>query len=130
MPQAFRPRQANAAVAVTLGRDRVLALGLDARQLELLAQDVRQLFQRDFDLENVVAGLRPAAAGELHADCGLKQRTLNRRASAARPSCCVFERFRETLPPFWKSIRPSFICQSRAHVASDGLRHPWRGDAT
>jgi hypothetical protein len=40
----------------------VLALGLNTGQLKLVAQDVRQLVQRDIDFQNVLAFLRAARA--------------------------------------------------------------------
>src|SRR5262249_34582994 len=56
------PGLAQSAVTLLLGRDDVLAPGFDAGQLKLFGEDVGQLVERDFDFENVGAGLRPAGA--------------------------------------------------------------------
>src|SRR5262245_40332367 len=57
MTQRFRANLANAAVSVTLGEDVLLAPRLNSRQDQLLAEDFRQFFQREFDFKNVTAGL-------------------------------------------------------------------------
>jgi hypothetical protein len=46
---------ADAGVLVADSRDLVVALGLDARELELLGEDVGQLIHRDIHLEDVLA---------------------------------------------------------------------------
>src|SRR5262249_51339689 len=52
----------DAGVAILLGDDALFALGLDARKLQLLAQDLGQLLHRDLDLEQVLAGTVAGAA--------------------------------------------------------------------
>jgi hypothetical protein len=54
MPLAIDP---DAGVAALVADDPTFALVLDRGQLELLAQNVSQLVQRDVDLQNVLAGV-------------------------------------------------------------------------
>ena len=58
--QRVRADLAQADVTIALAGDAALALVFDARQLELFAQNLRQVFEADVDLEHVLAG---AAAG-------------------------------------------------------------------
>src|SRR6185312_9205791 len=64
VPQRLGPGAPDADVAILLGDDPLLALGLDARQLQLFAHDLGQLFQRQLDLQRVLSRLvaRLAAA--------------------------------------------------------------------
>ena len=57
MPERLRARPPDADVLVLLRDDPLLALRLDARQLQLLAHDLGQLFQRQLDLQRVLARL-------------------------------------------------------------------------
>src|SRR5262249_5969821 len=50
-------------VAILVGDDLLHALGLDARQLELLAHDLGQLLQADLDLDEVIARAIAGLAG-------------------------------------------------------------------
>ena len=59
MAQRLGPGVAHAGVAILARDDALFALGLDARQLQLLAEDLRQLLHRHVDLEQVLA--RPIA---------------------------------------------------------------------
>src|SRR5207244_3685907 len=62
--EALGSRAVDPRVAVLLGGDRLLAARLDVRELELLAQDLRELGELDVDLEEVLAR-RVAGAGAL-----------------------------------------------------------------
>src|SRR5262249_7502454 len=53
--QRLRAGRADARVLVLPRDDLLGALGLDARQLELLAHDLGELLQRDLDVEQVIA---------------------------------------------------------------------------
>src|SRR5262249_13511988 len=53
--QRLRAGRADAGVLVLPRDDLLGALGLDARQLELLAHDLGELLQRDFGVEQVIA---------------------------------------------------------------------------
>jgi hypothetical protein len=53
--QRLGPGAPDADVAVLLGDEPLLALGLDARQLQLLAQDLGQLVERQLDFQRVLA---------------------------------------------------------------------------
>ncbi len=55
--QRFGTDAADARVAILGGDDAALALVLDRGQLQLFAQDVGQLVERDVDLEHVLAGV-------------------------------------------------------------------------
>src|ERR1700704_4922232 len=55
MPQRLGAGGADARVLVLPRDDLLGALGLDPRQLELLAHDLGELLQRDLDVERVVA---------------------------------------------------------------------------
>src|SRR5207244_13284518 len=57
MAQRFGAGLANARITIFFGDDALLALGLDARQPQFLAEDRRQLLHRDVDLEQVLARL-------------------------------------------------------------------------
>src|SRR5690606_3736607 len=54
--QAFRPGALDPAVAVARDGQRLRALRLDARELQLLAHQLGQLLDRELDLADVVAG--------------------------------------------------------------------------
>src|ERR1019366_8687212 len=58
VPQRLGPHAADARVAVFLVDDLALALVFDVGELELFAQDRRELVERDVDLERVLAGRR------------------------------------------------------------------------
>jgi hypothetical protein len=62
VPQGTRSDAAQARVAVDLRRHLPAPLGLDVRQLQFLAEDLRQLLQRHLDLELVLAGFRARLA--------------------------------------------------------------------
>ena len=62
MPQAFRPRLADARVPVFFLDDIGPALGCDARQRELLGHDLGELVHGQLDFKNVLPG-RVAGAG-------------------------------------------------------------------
>ena len=60
MPQRFRARLADAAVAVLFHGDAVFALGFDPGELQFLPEDLREFVEADLDLENMLALLLPA----------------------------------------------------------------------
>src|SRR5262249_53453795 len=60
-----RAGRADARVALPLRGDEVPPSRLDVRQLELLAEDLRELLERDLDLEDVLARLLAAAVAPL-----------------------------------------------------------------
>src|SRR5665213_1329527 len=60
-------------VAVLLGDDPLLALGLDAGELQLFAHDLRQLFQRQLDLQRVLARLVAGLAAAVGVGIALAQ---------------------------------------------------------
>ncbi len=62
MPQRFGAGAADAGVAGLALVDIGFALGLDPRQLEFVAQDGGQFFQRDFDFQHVRAGFAAGLA--------------------------------------------------------------------
>ena len=64
VPERLGPHATDAGVAILRVDDLALALVLDVRELELLAEDVGKLFQGDVDLEAVLTG---ALAGLLAA---------------------------------------------------------------
>ncbi len=67
MPQRLGPRAADAGVAGFLVDDVRFAFGLDPRQFQLVAHDLGQLFQRNFDLQDMAAGIAAGlAACRLH----------------------------------------------------------------
>ena len=57
MPQTLRAHLADRGIAISLGADILSAARLDARQLEFFAQNGGQFFEREFDFEDVSAGL-------------------------------------------------------------------------
>src|SRR5258705_6149673 len=67
MTKGFGARPGDAGVAVAIRPQRALAPGLDAGELQLLAEDLGELLDRDVDLEQVLAGgvAGPVAAGFL-----------------------------------------------------------------
>ena len=66
MPEGFGADAADAGVPVAVGGDLRAALGLDAGEVEFLAEDVGEFFEGDVDFEDVLAGLFAA----LPASCG------------------------------------------------------------
>src|ERR1700704_2232899 len=62
MPQRLGAGRADPRVLVLPRDDLLGALGLDPRQLELLAHDLGELLQRDLDVEQVIAGSLPGLA--------------------------------------------------------------------
>ena len=66
MAQRFRADLADAGVLIAFGENVFLAARLDARQRQFLAEDLRHLFHRQFDFEDVaarlIAGFRLAVA--------------------------------------------------------------------
>jgi hypothetical protein len=81
MTQRFRPGPADADVFVLLRDDPLLALGLDARELQLLTHDLRQLLKRQLDLQRVLAGLIAGPARTVGVRIALAQAV----ADVARP---------------------------------------------
>ena len=81
MSQGFRSGLANTAVAISFRGDSVFALGLDARQLEFLPEDVGEFVEADVDLEDVLPLLRPARTGIVA--------VAEIATSARRLSCCL-----------------------------------------
>src|SRR4029077_8741208 len=61
-------------IAVLLTDDALLALGLDVGQLQLLAEDLRQLLERQLDLQRVLALLVARLARPVLARLALAQR--------------------------------------------------------
>src|SRR5690606_25967397 len=57
----FGPGPLDSRVAVADGLEVLLAAGLDAGKLELLAEDLRELLERDVDLEEVLAWIAASA---------------------------------------------------------------------
>ena len=76
----------DAGVAILRVDDLALALVLDVRELELLAEDVRELLERDVDLEAVLAG---ALAGLLAALALLALFAAHRVAGLAVALACA-----------------------------------------
>ena len=60
--EGFGPDTADAGVFVADGGDLLAALGLDAREAQLFAEDIRKFFEGDIDLHDVLPGLFAAVA--------------------------------------------------------------------
>ena len=62
MPERFRPRLSDAGVAILLASDPMFALGLDARELQLLTEDLGEFLEAHLDLEDMVTFLLASRA--------------------------------------------------------------------